>query len=98
MIDQSIIDEIVRRVIERLLQDSRFQSLVASSGPVAASTNMKPKPVSSVRQHFGRLLSEWDVLTVHRSGGRAMGLKKSVIITPLARERARDLGVELIIT
>ncbi len=91
MITQDIIEEIVRRVLERLLKDPRFQSVAASG-----DTSQRPK-TSSVRQHYGRLLSEWDVLQVHRSGGRALKVSKKTILTPLARDRARDLGVELII-
>ena len=91
MIDQNVIEEIVRRVLERLLKDPRFSSVAAEGQSSQAPAK------SSVRQHYGRLLSEWDVLTVHRAGGRAMKMAKSTIITPLAKDRARDLGVELIL-
>lgn len=52
---------------------------------------------SSVNRHHGRVLSEWDILTVHRSGGRAIAVARSVIVTPLAKDRARDLSVEIIV-
>ena len=90
MIDEKTVEEIVRRVLERLLQNPRFKDVAGSK---AASASSSP---SSVRRHYGRLLSEWEVLQVHRSGGRAMKLEKATIVTPLAKDRARDLGVELI--
>ena len=37
-----------------------------------------------------------DILQIHRSGKRAVNVAKSVIITPLAKDRARDLSVEIL--
>jgi hypothetical protein len=92
MIDQKTIELIVQRVVERLLADPRF--LAAAGGVRAGSA---PPPPVAVPRHFGRLLSEWDVLTLHRSGGRALTVARGTIVTPMARDRARDLGVELFV-
>ena len=51
----------------------------------------------SVEKHFGRVLSEWDILQIHRSGGRAVSVQRKTIVTPLAKDRARDLSVEIIV-
>lgn len=92
MIDQKTIELIVQRVVERLLADPRF--LAAAGG---GRTGSAPPPPVAVQRHFGRLLSEWDILTLHRSGRRAVAVARGTIVTPMARDRARDLGVELLV-
>jgi len=89
MIDQALIEEIVRRVVERLLQDPRFQGLSGGATP-----SVLP---STAHHHHKRVLCEWDVLTVHRKGGRLIQLNTKALVTPAARDRARDLGVELLV-
>ncbi len=45
--------------------------------------------------HPGRFLGEDDVVRFYRSGARLVRLAPRCIVTPAARDRARDLGVDL---
>ena len=52
---------------------------------------------SAINKHHRKVLSEWDILQTHRAGGRVITVAKATIITPLAKDRARDLTVDIII-
>ena len=52
---------------------------------------------STINIHHRKVLSEWDILQAHRSGKRVITVAKSVIITPLAKDRASDLSVDIIV-
>jgi hypothetical protein len=68
-----------------------------SSGSQVSAAPSSQSGNRSGSKFFGRVLSEWDILTTHRSGGRAITIGRSVIVTPLAKDRARDLSVALIV-
>ncbi|MBI2943692.1 MAG: hypothetical protein HYY25_05785 [Candidatus Wallbacteria bacterium] len=86
MVDEKLIEEIVRRVLESLAGQGR--------GGAREGAGSVEKPGTA---HAGRVLSEWDILTAHRSGKGWISVTRKTIITPLARDRARDLGVELVV-
>ncbi|MBI4870282.1 MAG: hypothetical protein HY814_01800 [Candidatus Riflebacteria bacterium] len=89
MVDEKLIEEIVRRVVARLLAAGQLQA----SAPAPSQAEPPRQGVT----HTGRVLTEWDVLLAHRAGKGYITLAKKTIVTPLARDRARDLSVELVI-
>lgn len=48
-----------------------------------------------VSHHHGRVLTEFDLIMARRSGQRVLTLRRGTIVTPLAKDRAKDLGIEL---
>lgn len=104
MVDEVYIEELVRRVVERLVREGRIR--LAKAGCDGDCENCENCPGSSDRAGAGpgdthrpqvrKLVSEWDVLEAHRSGVGYIVIGKNTIITPMARDRARDLRVELI--
>ena len=94
MVDEKLIEEIVRRVVARLLAEGQLQ---AAGVPTPAPA---PAPAQATQgvTHTGRVLTEWEILQAHRSGKGFISLSRKTIVTPLARERARDLSVELLFT
>ncbi|MBI4859841.1 MAG: hypothetical protein HY815_06200 [Candidatus Riflebacteria bacterium] len=82
-IDAKTLETIVREVVERLL--AQHPELFASSAPD-----------DPVVEHRGRLLSEGDLLTCRKQGKRAIRLDRKTIVTPLARDRAKDLGIRVV--
>lgn len=53
-------------------------------------------PGEQVAEHPGRLLSEEELVRYYREGVRALRLSAGCLVTPAARDRARDLAVDLI--
>ena len=49
---------------------------------------------SDAPQTRGLLLEE-DIITLHREGQMRLQVTKDTIVTPLAADKARDLGIEL---
>ncbi|MCL2220769.1 MAG: hypothetical protein FWC20_00140 [Oscillospiraceae bacterium] len=56
--------------------------------------NTKGKQNSS--EVRSELLLEDDIISLHRSGQTVLNIGKNCIITPLAADRARELGMEII--
>ena len=83
-IDQATLEAIVREVVQRLLLT--HPELVA-----AVSDDGGP-----AYEHYGRVLSESDLIATRKAGKRAIRCDAKTIITPLARDRARDLGLRII--
>jgi uncharacterized protein YbjT (DUF2867 family) len=92
MVDEKLIEEIVRRVVARLLAEGQLQ-VAGEPAPGPA-----PAPRAQGVTHTGRVLTEWEILQAHRSGKGFISLSCKTIVTPLARDRARDLSVELVYT
>lgn len=90
MVDEKLIEEIVRRVVARLMAEGQLQ---AAAAPGATSA---PAPKPQGVTHTGKVLTEWEILQAHRAGKGFISLSRKTIVTPLARDRARDLSVELV--
>lgn len=43
-----------------------------------------------------RLIAEDDILAVHQNGEKTMRLERNMVLTPLARDRAKALGIEFL--
>lgn len=84
MIDEKTLEEIVRLVVRRILE--QHPELISRSDDEDVVMN-----------HLGRVVSEDDLIRCRKQGKRAIRMYKGTVITPLARERARDLGIDLII-
>lgn len=83
-LDPQTLETIVREVVERLL--ARHPEL----GAPAASED------GAAFEHYGRVLSESDLMACRKSGKRTIRCDAKAIITPLARDRARDLGIRIV--
>jgi hypothetical protein len=82
-IDEETLAALVREIVERLL--AKNPELVV------------PSPVEdSVFEHYGRVLSEGDLLASRKAQKKAIRTEPRTIITPLARDRAKDLGIRII--
>lgn len=56
-----------------------------------------PRPVAPAAHcHPGRLLSEDELVSYYRRGIRVLQLEPRCLVTPAARDRARDLQVDLL--
>jgi hypothetical protein len=86
-IDRETLEAIVREVVERLLKSNPelCQSLADSATP----------PPDGTFEHYGRVLSEGDLMACRKHGKRTIRCDAKTIITPLARDRARDLGIRI---
>ncbi len=69
----------VREALQRFLRNSE---------PVAA----EPKPAPQQKR---QLITQQDILAASKQGQRVMVLQPDAIVTPLARQTAKDKGVEL---
>lgn len=83
MIDEKTLEEIVRTVVRRILE--QHPELVGRSNDEDVVMN-----------HLGRVLSEDDLNRCRKQGKRAIRVYKGTVITPLARDRAKDLGIDLL--
>ena len=83
-IDEKTLEAIVREVVQRLL--ARQPELFSSPSHES----------EAVFEHFGRLLSEDILLLCRKQGKRAVRVDQNVLITPLAGDRARDLGIRIL--
>lgn len=105
MLDEETIEAIVERVLRRLLvelaSDGRAPVRLtpdeerAGRVALAAPGQHRPRPRQS-HDHAGRLLTEDQVVGYHRRGVRVLGLERGCIVTPAAKDRARDLQVDLV--
>lgn len=82
-IDQATLEAIVREVVQRLLAShpELIEAAVDEGG--------------EAYEHYGRVLSESDLNICRKAGKRAIRCDAKCIITPLARERAKDLGIRI---
>jgi len=87
-IDEKALEAIVREIVERLL--STQPELFARPRADAAETEQ-------VLEHHGRLLSEDVLLVCRKQGKRAVRVDPKTILTPLARDRAHDLGIRVLV-
>ena len=101
VIDEKTLEEIVRAVIQRIIRE--HPELVTRS---SYDDNVREHPElvtrshddddDNVHEHLGRVLSE-DILLVCRKRGKyAIRTSRGTILTPLARDRARDLGIDIL--
>ena len=84
-IDQATLEAIVREVVMRLL--ASHPGLVVAASEDGDGTAF---------DHYGRVLSESDLNICRKQGKRAIRCDAKAIITPLARDRARDLGIRIL--
>jgi hypothetical protein len=84
VIDEKTLEEIVRTVVRRILE--QHPELVSRSDDEDVVMN-----------HQGRVLSEDDLNRCRKQGKRAIRIYKGTVITPLARDRCRDLGVDILV-
>ena len=84
-IDQATLEAIVREVVQRLL--ATHPDLIEHC---AAEQD------GDAYEHYGRVLSEGDLNICRKTGKRAIRTDAKTIITPLAKDRARDLGIRII--
>lgn len=97
--DSDAIDRIVREVLRRLegqLPHACPQCGCRLDGGAAAPAEARAPVSPRLESHGGRLLSEDEVLRYHRAGVRALELPARCLVTPAARDRARDLKLDLI--
>lgn len=83
-IDQAALEAIVREVVQRLL--ASHPELVATAADDGPS-----------HEHYGRVLSESDLIACRKLSKRSIRCDAKTIITPLARDRARDLGIRIVL-
>lgn len=79
-----------RRIFGNIVPDKEAP-LYALSGAINQKTNRGAMPEPSKK----RMLSEADVIEAHKLGQTQLLLDKDTLLTPLARDRARQLGMEL---
>jgi pyruvate/2-oxoglutarate dehydrogenase complex dihydrolipoamide acyltransferase (E2) component len=111
MLDEETIERIVEKVLRRLLvelappeggpprltaQEAARARAALASGAVAPRP-VAPAPAPVAHRHPGRLLSEEDLVSYYRRGIRALTLEPRCLVTPAARDRARDLQVDLVV-
>lgn len=82
-LDSATLEAIVREVVQRILA-SHPELLDAAADDGAAY------------EHYGRVLSEGDLIACRKQGKRAIRCDAKAIITPLARDRSRDLGIRIV--
>ena len=75
---------------QRLNAERAAPKAACACGGNCASNNEAEAP-----ERRGLLLEE-DIIALHRQGQRSLTVEKGTIITPLAQDKARDLGIELI--
>jgi hypothetical protein len=80
-ITEELIRQLVVEVVEKL-EAMRAQSSVS-------------RPSARQEVFGGKVLSAWDVESYFRSGVETVVVSNRTIITPLARERVSDLGLNL---
>jgi hypothetical protein len=78
------------RISTRNRDDVReaLQRFLRNSEPVA----LEPRPESQQKR---QLVTQADILAAYQQGQREMVLQPDAIVTPLARQTAKDKGVEL---
>jgi hypothetical protein len=86
-IDEEALAAIVREIVERLLAKNPALIVSSPSGDAGAD---------SVHEHYGRVLSEGDLLACRKAQKRAIRVEPRTIITPLARDRAKDMGIRIL--
>lgn len=69
---------------------SKEAPIYAMSGFVNEKRSRGTMPEPSKK----RLVTEADILAVHKNGQRTMRLERNMVLTPLARDRAKTLGIE----
>lgn len=84
--DRNALEALVREVVERLL--AQHPELFTDSPPAH-----KPTIDANVLDHPGRLLSEGDLAPCRKLGIRRIRVRAKTVITPQARDRAKDLGI-----
>ena len=87
-IDQATLEAIVREVVQRLLAAN--PDLLAGFAPDGDAADQ------DVYEHYGRVLSESDLIACRKLAKRAIRCDARAIVTPLARERAKDLCIRIV--
>lgn len=82
-LDAAALEAIVREVVQRILQTHPELFDHAPDDGDAF-------------EHYGRVLSEGDLIATRKAGKRAIRCDAKTIITPLAKDRARDLGIRIL--
>jgi ribose 5-phosphate isomerase B len=93
--DRAQLEKIVREITIAVLEVVGRGSGASPDSHEAGDRNHAPR--CELTHHFkGRLLSEEQLLTIGGDGAKKVSLNPGTIVTPLARDRARSLGLELI--
>lgn len=79
-----------KRIYGNIIPDSEAP-IYALSGAINQKTQRGAMPEPSKK----RMLSEDDILAASKAGQTVITLDKNTLLTPLARDRARQLGIEL---
>jgi len=93
----SLSSEVRSQMVNRLFSQLRERGFTispasASTGDFSDSPAGQPKTTGSL----GQVVTEADVEDVAKTSGETvLRIPQGVIVTPLARERASDLGVEI---
>lgn len=108
MLDEETIERIVEKVLRRLLAElappeggpPRLSPAEVARARASLGAPPPPRPAAPApiaHRHPGRLLSEDDLVAYYRRGIRSLALEPRCIVTPAARDRARDLQVDLVV-
>jgi len=85
VIDEKTLEDIVRAVVQKILTE--HPHLI-----------QRQHEQGGVVQHYDRVLSEEDLIMCRKQGKHAIRVHKGTIITPLARDRARDLRIDVLVS
>lgn len=110
MLDEETIERIVETVLRRLLVElappgggpPRLSAREAARARASLGSSTEPAPPPPrarlvTHRHPGRLLSEDELVAYFRRGIRSLELEPHCIVTPSARDRSRDLQVDLVV-
>jgi hypothetical protein len=93
-IDQATLEAIVREVVQRIL--ASHPELFAAASDDGGTADQLTTYEHATYEHYGRVLSEGDLNACRKTGKRTIRCDAKAIITPLARDRARDLGLRIV--
>ncbi|MCL2563038.1 MAG: hypothetical protein FWE08_03270 [Oscillospiraceae bacterium] len=86
-------DELLILLLTHKLRETQQPN--AKSGCCGGGCGSKKTDKTETPQAKGLLLEE-DIIALHGQGQTHLQLAKGTIITPLAADKARDLGIELV--
>ena len=79
----------VRKSLRRFLSNSE------SPVPAATRETTLPQPAQPQQAQKRQLITQEDILTAHRQGVNVITLQPNAIVTPLARQVAKEKGITL---
>ena len=85
--NKALIDEIVRRVEEKLVEMGQVEGVSAVASPSTANEEVT---------YTRRLLSEKDIIEHNKAGKTKIVYSKNTIVTDVAKDYAKQYEIELI--